>query len=75
MLVIMRVGRGALRATALGLSVLIALSISVSVYGWHHGWGVDRLYFGTDVAPPSCWSVGSSGCGGCTSSKKVARAC
>ena len=21
----------------------------MSVYGWHHGWGVDRLYFGTDV--------------------------
>ena len=49
MVVILRVGRGTLRATALGLGALTALSVSVSIYGWHHGWGVDRLYFGTDV--------------------------
>ena len=49
MVVIFRVGRGTLRATALGLGALTALSVGVSSYGWHHGWGVDRLYFGTDV--------------------------
>ena len=49
MVVIFRIGRGALRASALGLGALTALSVGVSIYGWNHGWSVDRLYFGTDV--------------------------
>jgi peptidoglycan/LPS O-acetylase OafA/YrhL len=46
---ILRVGRGKLRSVAFGLGALIAVSLSESIYGWHHAWGVDRLYFGSDV--------------------------
>ena len=49
MVAIFRVGRGKLRAVGIGLGTLIAISVTESIYGWHHGWGVDRLYFGADV--------------------------
>jgi peptidoglycan/LPS O-acetylase OafA/YrhL len=49
MVVIFRVARGKLRTVAIGLGALIALSVIESIYGWRHGWGVDRLYFGADV--------------------------